>query len=228
MWNFKISYVGSAIAVFLFMLSLFVEYVYMANVKYKYQKIEILAKNTPLKIAKNILNDKHINVYFKRGHNFFQKDINCFKKIIRIEDRTFFKSSIYDNVNSVFLAYKYYQMISSYSQNNILHNLKIIIGFFAINLIWTLLLGLWIIILILGICFILLLSIYIHNSLKLDLKAAKFSLEYFYTKVDNDSYIFIKKYIKYKKIESIILSLKIFTQPTIDVIKIIKNWGHDD
>lgn len=229
MWDFKISYIGSAAAIFIIILSLFTEWVYMANVRYKYQKIKIYSKNTPIKNSKNIFHQKNINVYFKRGQNFFNKNINFSKRIIRFEDRAFFNNSIYENINSVFLTYKYCQFLQKHKfALNLSYVAKILLSVLAINFIWTLFIGLWIIVSILGLFYLFFSVLIVFINKKIDAKSATYSLEYLKNILDKNEYMWAKKYIKYKKNESIILIFKLFTVPLIDLIKIIKIWGHDN
>lgn len=229
MFSLSFSFQGAAIAILLLLISIFITFIYKLNLKYKYQKYQLNSTTGALKNAQDILAKQNLSVRFKFNPTYFKTATSYRKKTIQISAKHLVSTSIYEQVNAVFLAYKY---ILARKENKKMINyqgyLNGLLTFCAYNLLWSLVMNFYIVVIISGTLFIIL-SIWLQLiNYQIEKRAAILTKEFLLPLASGQNKKLLLSYLKYKKITTFFNISEVYSQSLITIVKEFKKWGHDE
>lgn len=220
----KFSFIGLGVVVVLVILSLFVQWIFMANIKYKNKDLKTTISENAVKYSTELFNNK---IKFKaRKWNFWLSEYQVAKKLVYVPMSSFVTSTIYSQVDTTFKS----SLVAFAGKRrlDIADNVISKIGFLLItNSFWLFIFNLWIIaIALLGVTALLFIvkQIVYRQAIK---KATLFTKEKLHGNNEEENRQ-IDSYVKYKKAFIAIDFMTIFAEPFISAFALFRDWGKNE
>ncbi len=224
---FSWSLIGTAIAISLFLISVFFKFIYGLNLFYKYSYINSSIKHRALVSAKEITNKNKPT--FRVRESFFIPITDSYNNSINFSVRTTMNNTIFDQVTAIFNAYLFNLNANSKINISLFKKTSNIIMFIvSLNIIWLLIFGLWIPATILFSCLVILMVIHLLIEQKNINKAILFTKEYLKVNEDAKKLKDAFAYLKYKKMSVITKYSKVFVEPLHSLVIGFKKWGKNE
>ncbi|VDR41792.1 Uncharacterised protein [Mycoplasmopsis caviae] len=226
MFSFKFSYYGLACSILIFLLFLIYCFV-IRPIKFSRAKSRISSATSSAIYYAKAISEKNGKKYFLRFINsYFVPEFNNKKRIIYL-DKFEGKNSIYFCCLCVFNSFLSKLFSSKYVSYEII--IRFVFFFLNINVIWLLIMNMWIIalcLIVLNLLIVLIVSLVNKKKLTKAIQATYEFLKWeFEDQSDFELVIKVLNQFKFKYLDLFFCSL---TMPIVNLLNWFKNWGKSD
>lgn len=202
-------YIGSSIVVFMIIISLIYNYIYLYNMTHKSKNEKFENDNHILYKSKKLVEKYKLQVKFNRSYFTFINDISFKKQIIKINPEVFVNNSEYNALQVLQKTFKYISYTRSKSSGLLISSLLKILSFLTFISSTTFLLMSW---WILGLIFLLL-----HFVIALIL----YLIEYKFNKRNK---VMVIEYLKKEEHKNLSELIKILNLNNLSILNYVFNW----
>lgn len=221
---FQFSFVGLGIVVVLMLFSILVQWIYVANIKYKNKDIKTTITENSVKYSSTLFNNKVR--YQAKKWNFWSKDFSVSNKTVYTPMSSFATSTVYSQVDTSFKS-----GLVAFSSNKRIDVMTSVVSkvafLLAVNMCWLLVFNMWIIALALLGTILVMFAIEQIALSRVIKKSVEFTREKLHGDNEQENKA-IDSYLKYKKMYVLHSLLIIFAEPIISGFAIFRDWGKNE